>query len=100
MNPNEVISQLGYKLNPENWLVENAADQSGPYLGRAAKDCLVHRTYVFRTTPGSTNIWPPRPAIHVVEATDPAHAREVHRKLWNLGTAPFLIIILPGQVRA
>src|SRR5687768_14586523 len=99
MTPDEVISQLGYKLIPENWVSSEQTTSSESQLWRAAKDCVVHGSYVFRTSPGSDNFLPPRPAIHVVEARDAIHAREIHRKLWNLGTAPFVLIILPGQVR-
>lgn len=67
---------------------------------RAARQAGVIGTYFFKTTPeteqGSANV---RPAVHVAEAETPEQAREIHRQLWNQGLHPFLIVLLPGQVR-
>jgi hypothetical protein len=35
----------------------------------------------------------------VAEAKTREEARAIHRKLWNLGNAPFLIILLPNEIR-
>lgn len=35
----------------------------------------------------------------MAEAKTREEAREIHRKLWNLGNAPFLIILLPNEIR-
>jgi type I restriction-modification system DNA methylase subunit len=61
----------------------------------------VKGAYVFQTSPQSNqnNILLPRPAVYVAETITPEQAREIHRKLWNLGYAPFLIVLLPNQVR-
>jgi len=40
-----------------------------------------------------------RVAVHVAEAKDESAARLIHRRLWNQGMSPFLIVVLPGQVR-
>jgi hypothetical protein len=40
-----------------------------------------------------------RPAMHVTEAQTLSQCREIHRKIWNQGFHPFLIILLPDQVR-
>src|SRR5439155_23839319 len=59
----------------------------------------VNGIYVFQTSPRDSNILPVRPAVYVAEAQTPEQAREIHRRLWNLGQAPFLIVVLPNQVR-
>ncbi|QYX30236.1 HsdM family class I SAM-dependent methyltransferase [Sphaerospermopsis torques-reginae] len=74
-------------------------DPSTEHTFRAAKQAGVKGTYVFHTSPPSDEILPPRPAVHVAEAKTPEEARDIHRKLWNLGNAPFLIVILPHQIR-
>jgi hypothetical protein len=99
MNPKEVIDQLGYRQVSENWVTEDNTEPTTAHLWRSAQKTHVLGTYVFRTSPKAGPILPPRPAIHVAQAKSEAEAREIHRNLWNLGAAPFLIVILPHQVR-
>ena len=42
---------------------------------------------------------PPRPAVFVAYAANDEQARELHKRLWNLGACPFVLIVLPGTVR-
>lgn len=67
---------------------------------RSARRAKAQGTYFFKTTP-DTDQAPAsvRPAVHVAEADTPEQAREIHRQLWNQGMHPFLIVLLPGQVR-
>ena len=69
------------------------------HLFRAAKTAGAAGAYFFQTSPASQKILPDRPAVYVAEASSRAQAREIHRKLWNLGAAPFIIVLLPGEVR-
>lgn len=69
------------------------------HLFRAAKKAGVHGAYVFQTSPLEQKILPPRPAVYVAEAKTRQEAREIHRKLWNLGNAPFIVILLPNEIR-
>ena len=39
---------------------------------------------------------PPRPAIFVAQAKDDAQAREIHKRFWNMGDCPFVLIVLRG----
>jgi type I restriction-modification system DNA methylase subunit len=69
------------------------------HLFRAAKKAGVQGAYVFQTSPLEQKILPPRPAVYVAEAKTRDDAREIHRRLWNLGNAPFIVILLPNEIR-
>jgi methylase of polypeptide subunit release factors len=69
------------------------------HLFRAAKKAGVQGAYLFQTSPPDRKILPPRPAVYVAEARTRDKAREIHQKLWNLGNAPFLIVLLPNEIR-
>ena len=55
--------------------------------------------YVLKTANGDKPALAPRPAICVAEAPTADDARKLHRRIWNLGNVPFLIVRLPGEVR-
>ena len=69
------------------------------HLFRAAKKAGVHGAYLFQTCPPDQKTLPPRPAVYVAEAKTRAEARGIHQRLWNLGNAPFIIILLPNEIR-
>jgi type I restriction-modification system DNA methylase subunit len=69
------------------------------HLFRAAKKAGVQGAYVFQTSPPAQKILPPRPAVYVAEAKTRDEAREIHQRLWNLGNAPFIVILLPNEIR-
>jgi len=69
------------------------------HLFRAAKKAGVQGAYLFQTCPPEQKILPPRPVVYVAEAKTRDEAREIHQRLWNLGNAPFLIILLPNEIR-
>ncbi len=69
------------------------------HLFRAAKKAGVQGAYLFQTSPPEQKILPPRTAVYVAEAKTRDEAREIHQKLWNLGNAPFLVILLPNEIR-
>ncbi|NET61155.1 MAG: N-6 DNA methylase, partial [Symploca sp. SIO2E6] len=69
------------------------------HLFRAAKKAGVQGAYLFETSPPEQKILPPRPAVYVTEAKTRDEARVIHQRLWNLGNAPFLVILLPNEIR-
>ena len=70
------------------------------HLFRAASDAGVSGIYVFQASPAiSQRVVVDRPAVYVAQADDLKHARNIHRSLWNLGYVPYLIVLLPHQVR-
>jgi len=74
------------------------------HLFRAAReidiDGYVDGIYVFETSPHNINgILPAQPVVYVATAKTEEDARILHRSLWNLCYAPFLIVTLPRQIR-
>lgn len=96
----ELLDALDYNQYPQYYLKTDTqqAPEIAP-LFRTARDIGVDGIYVFRSSPGETNILPVRPAVYVAEAQTVDEARKIHRYLWNIGHAPFLIIKLPDHIR-
>jgi methylase of polypeptide subunit release factors len=98
LNKEQLLETLGYSDSPN---YRSTADQHHPltaHLFRAARRAGAEGAYLFRTSPND-EILPPRPAVYVAEADTVEEAREIHRSLWNLGNAPFLIVLLPNEIR-
>jgi type I restriction-modification system DNA methylase subunit len=55
--------------------------------------------YVLKTANGKDAPLAARPAVCVAEADTLADAKKLHRRIWNLGNVPFLMVRLPGEVR-
>jgi hypothetical protein len=93
-----ITEALGYTASPlfRQDEAENLIAPSELHWIRAARAAGVKGTYFFRVSPEATGF---RPAVHVAEAPDETAAREIHRRLWNQGINPFLIVVLPAQVR-
>src|SRR5258708_14846133 len=96
---NDLLESLGYRQSAFYREDISEADPSVAHLLRDAQRAQVRGTYFIRTTTGDARSARERPAVHVAEARTPDEAREIHRRLWNQGTAPFLLVSLPGQVR-
>jgi len=97
----ELVEQLGYTEAGSNWIALEGGEQRTDHLLRAAKNAGVKGIYLLSTSPPMEGVpkLSPRPVVYVAEATDEYDARRIHRNVWNLGTAPFLIVLLPGKVR-
>lgn len=102
MSYQDVIDALGYSASP-NFREDDAGDVlplSDRHWHRAARNFGVSGSYFFKTTAALPNVDATlRVAVHVAEASDESAARLIHRRLWNQGMSPFLIVVLPGQVR-
>lgn len=98
MQLGQLLDILDYAQSPNYRSIDVRHDPSTEHLFRAAQKAGVKGSYVFHTSPND-EVLPVRPAVHVAEAQTPKQARQIHRKLWNLGNVPFLIVLLPNQIR-
>ena len=90
-----VLVQLGYRGSPFFREIEDVADSAAAHLLRDAHRAKVRGAYFIRTGVDHRE----RPAVYLATATTADDAREIHRLLWNQGSAPFVVVSLPGQVR-
>ena len=97
----DLLNRLGYDESPYYRRTDDDLLQlETAHLFRAAREADVNGIYVFETSPGSKQkLLPSRPAVYVAESNTENEARQIHRRLWNLGFAPFLIVRLPHQIR-
>ena len=95
-----LLSDLGYSTSPHYRRNEKEFEPETAYLFRSARKAQVDGVYVVQASSNrSVSALPPRLAVFVAEAATAEHAREIHKRMWNLGAAPFLLIILPHQIR-
>jgi type I restriction-modification system DNA methylase subunit len=100
LNLDQLLDELGYAQS-QNYRAASEPSQEPltEHLFRAAKKAGVKGAYLFQTSPPEQEILPPRPAVYVAEAKTRDEAREIHQRLWNLGNAPFMVILLPNEIR-
>jgi type I restriction-modification system DNA methylase subunit len=100
LNLDQLLDELGYAQS-RNYRATSEPSQEPltEHLFRAAKKAGVQGAYFFQTSPPDQKILPPRPAVYVAEARTRDEATAIHQKLWNLGNAPFLVILLPNEIR-
>jgi len=97
---NDLLNRLNYDTSSHYRRTGGQADLETAHLFRAARDARVSGIYVFEASPiDEYRLLSPRPVVYVAQANTEEEARQIHRSLWNLGYAPFLLILLPHQVR-
>jgi hypothetical protein len=100
MELSELLETLGYDISSHYHSVDEPVSVEVAHRFRAAREADVNGIYVFETNPsGAYARLGPRPAVYVAEANTEIEAKRIHRNLWNFGYAPFIIILLPHQVR-
>ena len=100
MKLSELLETLGYDTSSHYYSVDEPVNIEVAHCFRAAREVGVNGIYVFETSPsGAYARLGPRPAVYVAEANTETEARIIHRNLWNFGYAPFVIVLLPHQVR-
>jgi hypothetical protein len=100
MELNQVLTALHYDDSP-NFLSGSALESDrdfGHVFRRARADCRLKGVYTlngasFDRSAGNV------PVVYVCEAGSEDEAREIHRKVWNQNSVPFLLVISPGWVR-
>src|SRR6266700_4435303 len=95
-----LLKELDYEQSPHYRSHVSEFEPDPAHLFRAANDAGVSGIYVFQASPAiSQRVVVDRPAVYVAQAEDLIYARSIHRSLWNLFYAPYLIVLLPHQVR-
>lgn len=95
-----LLKELNYEQSPHYRSNVSEFEPETAHLFRAAHDAGVSGIYVFQASPAlSQKVIVDRPAVYVAQAEDLDQARNIHRSLWNLFYAPYVIVLLPHQVR-
>jgi hypothetical protein len=95
----EVLDALDYTQSPYYLKTAYRHEPEVASLFRAAHSTGVDGIYVFQSSSEKNTTFSVRPAVYVAEAQTPDEAQTIHRNLWNLGQAPFLIVVLPDHIR-
>ena len=95
----EVLDALDYSQSPYYLKTEYKREPEVASLFRAAHYAGVDGIYVFQSSSKEKTAFSVQTAVYVAEAKTPEDARTIHRNLWNLGQAPFLIVVLPNHIR-
>lgn len=93
----ELLDELQYTQSEYYRRSEETFEPETVHVFRSAQEAGVDGMYVFRTSPDSYTRH--RPVVLVAEATDENHANAIHQRIWNLGSIPFLLVVLPHQIR-
>jgi hypothetical protein len=95
----EVLDALDYNRSPYYLRTDSRHKPEVASLFRAAHSTGVNGIYVFQSSSEKNTTFSVRPAVYVAEAQTSEEAQIIHRNLWNLGQAPFLIVVLPDHIR-
>lgn len=102
-NIEDLLKELEYSKSSHYHRLVGATNPSDAHLVKLARQCNIDGIYTFNTSSqdnaSNKNILSEKPAVFVAQAKNEQEAKEIHRKLWNLGQAPFLIVLLPLQIR-
>lgn len=100
MQLSTLLKELDYEQSSHYRSHVSEFEPETAHLFRAASDAGVNGIYVFKASPAaSQKIVVDRPAVYVAQAENLKQAGNIHRSLWNLGYAPYLIVLLPHQIR-
>ena len=106
LSTDELVKLLGYADSACFRTREDQFEPEAIQLFRMAKErtgdnFLVKGFYVLTTAGehGEPTSLAARPAVCIAEAPSPSDAKTLHRRIWNLGRVPFLVVRLPNEVR-
>src|SRR5260370_1745779 len=95
-----LIKELDYEQSVHYRSHVSEFEPETAHLFRAASDAGVSGIYVFQASLAiSQKVIVDRAVVYIDQAKDRKHAQNIHRSLWNLCYAPYLIVLLPQQVR-
>lgn len=87
------------QFEPEAVQLFRFATEKEKKPGKSEDNFCVKGFYVLKTANGKDAPLAARPAVCLAEADTPADAKKLHRRIWNLGNIPFLLVRLPNEVR-
>jgi hypothetical protein len=100
MELNDILNTLHYGNSP-NFLTGRGLESDrdfGHVFRKAQEECKLQGVYALNGSPYDRSLGNV-PVVYVCEADSEAEAREIHRKVWNQNTVPFLLIISRGWIR-
>lgn len=93
-----VLERLGYSQSDNYKRAVEETPQTTHLFRGLKKTKQINGCYTFHSS-RDDQILPIRAAVYVAEANTEEEAREIHKQLWNFNNAPFLIVVLPHQIR-
>src|SRR5438270_8289712 len=106
LSVDKLIELLGYADSACYRTQEDQFEPEAVQLFRMAReqkgdDFRVKGFYVLKTAGpnGVHTSLASRPAVCVAEAPTVSDAKKLHRRIWNLGNVPFLLVRLPNEIR-
>src|SRR6185295_2624145 len=104
LSTSDLITLLGYADSAHFRTSESQFEPESVQHFRLAKerhgdDFTVKGFYVLETASSAQTALAARPAVCIAQASSESGAKSLHRRIWNLGNVPFLVIRLPDHVR-
>lgn len=95
-----LLQKLHYDQSAHYYADVSECQPEMRHLFRVAQTAGVSGIYVFNARPTiSQEGFSVCPAVYIAETEKRDQARQIHRNLWNLGYTPFLLLLLPQQIR-
>ena len=99
MQLENVLERLGYSQSDNYKRAVEETPQTTHLFRGLKKTKQINGCYTFHAS-RDDQILPIRAAVYVAKADTENEARQIHKQLWNFNNAPFLIVVLPHQIRA
>jgi hypothetical protein len=96
----DFLSEMGYRDSP-NFLsgdMLSTDSDNGFVYRKAIEKCSLKGAYVLRP-PSDDRAAATVPVVYVCEAHTEADANAIHKKVWNQGIVPFLVVLGPNSIR-
>ena len=98
MQLENVLERLGYSQSDNYKRAVEETPQTTHLFRGLKKTKQINGCYTFHTS-RDDQVLPIRAAVYVAKADTEEEARKIHKQLWNFSNAPFLIVVLPHQIR-
>ncbi|MBW1616961.1 MAG: N-6 DNA methylase [Deltaproteobacteria bacterium] len=95
-----LLNKLDYNTSQYYKKTASYLSETDPEIApllRNAHNAEIKGIYFFETT-SQNKISKPNPAVYITKAPDESEANVIHKKVWNIGQSPFLIINIPTKI--